>query len=280
MRSIWIGITFMNLVAGTATAQDAASAAGPPQTPVVTTPSQQAASSASLPAITVDQALRKDIATILATTLKIAKEQENEGSLLLKVRDGFVTSALWELFGFKSTEKTLVGYVISCVGILGLLLKAVWFVSKRGEPEPRWARILTYMYLLAVVSIFTLLASSGGVVSEVPASSSAAKPLLEASARLEAAADKLLRARAANSETAVTPTPPSHQVEGQQAANADALAALREELTAVSIFSQKAAEKSAEAAGRSTGWVWHLLMVLLLGSILLLQAAVYEQTKG
>lgn len=279
MRDIWIVITCMYLVAGAATAQDAAPVASSPQVPVAISSPQQAASDAALPAVTVDQALRRDIATILATTSKIAKTQEDEGSLLLKVRDGFVTNALWEIFGFKSTEKTLVGYAISFLGILGLILKAVWFVSKKGEPEPRWARVLTYMYLLAVVSVFTLLAFSGGVVAEVPASSSAAKPLVEASARLEAAADELLRAHATSSGRAATSTPPSPQSAGQESATADALSALRRELNAISASSGAAATNSAKAAGKSTGWGWHLFIVLLLAGILLLQVVVYAQTK-
>ncbi len=279
MRAIWIVITFMHLVAGVATTKVAASVASHPQVPVAISSPQQAASSAALPAVTLDQALRHDIAKILATTSKIAKTQEDEGSLLLKVRDGFVTNTLWEIFGFKSTEKTLVGYAISLLGILGIILKAVWFISKKGEPEPRWARVLTYIYLVAVVSVFTLLAFSGGVVAEIPASSSAAKPLVEASVRLEAAADKLLRAYAAGSERAVTSTPPSPRGTGQESATTDTLAALRQELNAISTSSESAAKKSAEAAEKSTGWGWHLLIVLLLGGILLLQVLVYEQTK-
>lgn len=148
MKAIWIVAVCMYLVTGLAAAQGADSAASAPQTPVSASSPERSASNAPLTPVAVDQALRQDIATILATTAKIAKTQEDEGSLLLKVRDGFLTNALWELFGFKNTDKTLAGYAISLLGILGLILKAVWFVSKKGEPEPKWARALTYAYLL------------------------------------------------------------------------------------------------------------------------------------
>lgn len=280
MRTIWIFAACLYLVAGAAVAQHSASAASTSQTPTAISSPQPAASGVALPTPAIDHALRSDIATILSTTAKIAKTQEDEGSLLLKVRDGFVTNALWEMFGFKSTEKTLAGYAISLLGILGLVLKAVWFVSKKGEPEPRWARALTYAYLLVVVSVFTLLAFSGGVVAEVPASSSAAKPLVEASARLEAAADRLLRAHAGASARVAASAPP-HAGQGvtTDSTTADALTALRKDLLAISASADAAAKSSADAAQRPTGWGWHLLIVLFLAAILALQFVVYEQTK-
>ncbi|NOS81113.1 MAG: hypothetical protein HOP32_05965 [Nitrospira sp.] len=280
MKAIWIVAACMYLVTGIAVAQGAASAASAPSTLVSITSPPPSASSAAPTAVATDQELQQDIAKILTITAKIAKTQEDEGSLLLKVRDGFVTNALWEMFGFKSTEKTLTGYAISFLGILGLILKAVWFVSKKGESEPKWARVLTYAYLLVVVSVFTLLAFSGGVVAEVPASSSAAKPLLEASARLEAAADKLLRAHAEGSAGATVGTSASPSGAIQEPSPADALAALRKELNAISASSSTAAELSAEAAQKSTGWGWHLIIVLLLVGVLLLQFVLYEQAKS
>lgn len=279
MRAIWIVAACMCLITGAPAAQEAASAASSPPLPAPIHTPQQAASVAPPASLAADQAWRQDIATILATTAKIAKAQEDEGSLLLKVRDGFITNALWEMFGFKSTEKTLAGYAISLLGILGLILKAVWFVSKRGEPEPKWARGLTYAYLVVVVSVFTLLAFSGGVVAEVPASSSAAKPLVEASARLEAAADKLLRAHAEGSAKPAASTPPSPPIAGQEPSIAEALAALRRELNAISAASDAAAKSSAVAAQKSTGWGWHLIIVLLLAGVLLLQLVAYKQTR-
>lgn len=277
MKTLWIAIVSLYTVMGAAMAQEAASAASAPV--AASAPSLAGSSPSPMPEV-ADQTLSKDIATILATTAKIAKTQEDEGSLLLKVRDGFVTNVLWELFGFKNTEKTLVGQAISILGILGLVLKAVWFVSRKGDPEPKWARALTYLYLVVVVSVFSLLAFSGGAVSEVPASSSAAKPLLDASARLEAAADKVLRAHAeAFARPASTP-PTQSPAAVPPTVGADALATLRRELSAVAISSDTAAKNAAEAAQKPTGWGWHLVIVLLLLGILFFQYAVYEQTKS
>jgi len=278
MKAIWIVGACMYLVTGIAVAQGAASAASAPSTPVSITSPPPSASSAAPTAVATDHVLQQDIAKILTITAKIAKTQEDEGSLLLKVRDGFVTNALWEMFGFKSTEKTLIGYAISGLGIVGLLLKAVWFWKDKSEPK--LAKALTYAYLLVVVAVFTLLAYSGGVVAEVPASSSAAKPLLEASARLEAVADKLLRAHAEGSARAAAATSASSSGAIQEPSTAVALAALRKELNAISASSGTAAELSAEAAQKSTGWGWHLIIVLLLVVILLLQFVRSAQAKS
>lgn len=270
----------MCLVVGSAFAQGAASSATAEMLPGPITSPEKASSGASAATVIVDQALRGDIAKILSTTAKIAKTQEDEGSLLLKVRDGFITSLLWELFGFKSTEKTIVGYAISFLGILGLIMKAVWFVSKNGEPEPTWAKTLTYAYMLVVVSIFTLLAFSGGVVSDVPASSSATKTLHEASVRLEAAAEKFLRINEGSPEIGATAGRGASAPQvGQGSLSAEALAALKVELNGISINSEAAAKMSAEAASKSSGWGWHLIIVLLLVGTIFIQLVVYEQTR-
>lgn len=279
MKALWIAVVLLHMTIGSATAQEAASAASVAQTPIAASAPQRAASSPPPTPEASDQALRKDVATILATATKIAKTQEEEGSLLLKVRDGFVTNFLWELFGLKNTEKTLVGKAISLLGILGLVLKAVWFVSRKGDPEPTWARALTYGYLLVVVSVFSLLAFSGGAVSEIPVSSSAAKPLLEASVRLEASADKILRAHAEASARAASALPVPSPGAGPQTIGAEALANLRREISTIAISSDMAAKNAAEAAQKPTGWGWHLIIVLLLLGVVIFQYVVYEQTK-
>lgn len=280
MKVLWIAIASLHIAMGTAMAQEAASAASAAQASA-TASALQPAGSGPLPMPEVaDQALRKDIATILATTAKIAKTQEDEGSLLLKVRDGFVTNVLWELFGFKNTEKTVVGQAISILGVLGLVLKAVWFVSRKGDPEPAWARALTYLYLVVVVSVFSLLAFSGGAASEIPASSSAAKPLLDAGVRLEAAADKLLRTHAEAAARAASAPPTTGAAAASQMIGAETLATLRRELSAVAISSDMAAKNAEKAALKPTGWGWHLLITLLLIGVLFFQYLTFDRRSS
>lgn len=213
--------------------------------------------------------LKKDITVILQTTKKIADTQEQEGSLLLKVRDTFLTNALWEFFGFKNTEKTVAGYAISILGILGLVLKAVWFVAKSGKPEPVWARGLTYTYLVLVVAVFSALVFSGGVVSEVSASNSAAQPLLEAANRLDRTVDSRLQALDKKIE-GLNPRPYS-EGSALDPMTTESLKFIQQDLKEIHSFADTAAKKAAEAADRSTGWVWHLVIAGLLVLVLLIQ---------
>ena len=214
-------------------------------------------------------ALKQELSAVLQVTRQIAEVQEREGSLMVTVRDGFLTNMLWELFGFRSTEKTLVGYAISVIGILGLVLKAVWYVAKDGKPEPAWARKMTYLYLLLVVSVFTTLAFSGGLVNELRASDAAAKPLIEAANRLDRSVESRLQALDKKLEGFQVPsTPPGSALDPLAA---EALQAIQRDLQRIASQAESTEQKAAEAASRSTGWGWHLLIVVLLLAVLCLQ---------
>lgn len=215
------------------------------------------------------EALQQELSAVLQVTRQIAEVQEREGSLVVKVRDGALVNILWELFGFRSTEKTLVGYAISVIGILGLFLKAAWYVAKDGKPEPAWARKMTYLYLVLVVSVFTSLAFSGGVVNELRASDVAAKPLIEAADRLDRSVESRLQALDKKLEGFQAPsTPPGPALDPLAA---EALLAIQQDLERISSLADSTEKKASEAASRSTGWGWHLLIVILLLAVLCIQ---------
>lgn len=285
MKPIWLAPVCLVLLTFVAAAQPSAPISATSTPVTASTPAQApvpvpvpTASASTIVQASDIAALQQDIASLLKTTAKIAKTQEDEGSLLLKVRDGFITNILWELFGFKNTEKTIAGYVISLLGIFGLLLKAVWFISKNGKPEPAWAIGLTYAYLLVVVSVFSLLAFSGGVASELPASNAAARPLLDATTRLEAAVTSRLGELDKKLEKLSSPVHASSAASTTDPRLADALSGLRQELKAVQSTSETAARMSTDAAERSTGWGWHLFIALLLLGVLAMQATLFSRT--
>lgn len=278
MRTIWMALILFLVSDSLALAQSSSQRPDPP----TTKPSPKSVISTSGVTAGPDSSaeirqLRSDVAAVHKIAEKIAKTQEREGSLLLKVRDGFLTNLLWELFGFKNTEKTLVGHAIALIGILGLVFRAILFLQ--GKPESKLVTGLTYAYLVVVVTVFSLLAFSGGVASDIPASSSAAKPILEATARLEKSVDsrlKILDDRLARQAVSKPPSPTSSSLD----ANAtETLRAWRGDLKAIHSAAETAAQKASEAAGRSSGWGWHLVIVMFLIAVLIAQIAVLAQSR-
>lgn len=215
------------------------------------------------------EALKQDLAAVLQVTRQIADVQEREGSLLLKIRDTFLTNTLWEFFGLGSTEKTVTGYAISVIGIFGVVLKALWYLKKGGLPEPAWMRRLTYTYLVLVVAVFSTLVFSGGVVSEEQAPSAAAKPLLEAVERLDR--DMASRLQVLDKKLEGLQAPSVSAGSSLDPLAAEALLAIQRDLERVSTQVDSTEKKAAEAASRSTGWGWHLLIVVMLLVVLFLQ---------
>ncbi|HFH3285716.1 hypothetical protein [Pseudomonas aeruginosa] len=221
-----------------------------------------------IPALELE-ALKQELAVVLQVTRQIAEVQEREGSLLLKVRDSFLTNTLWEFFGVGSTEKTITGYAISVIGIFGVVLKAFWYLKKGGVPEPAWMRRLTYTYLVLVIAVFSTLVFSGGVVSEGQAPSAAAKPLIEAADRLDRRVESRLQALDKKLEGFQAPSVPAGSAHDPLAA--ETLLAIQQDLERIASLADSTEQRASEAASRSTGWGWHLFIVVLLLAVLCVQ---------
>jgi hypothetical protein len=248
------------------------------QTKTGPSPTTTSSPDATVSKVDVD-AIRNELSTIRKMTEDIAESQRKESSFLRKIGDDFVSNTLWEIFGFKKTEKTIVGCFLSLMGIIGLSLKLILRLWKPDKPEPRLLRSAMLVYLVLAVTAFSALTFSSGIASEYENPRSAARTIVEATGRFETSVQERLRVLDERLSV-MAPSAAATRDVGEVNLVASKLSKIEGLAESASRHSQEAARiaaessaKAGEAAGRSTGWAWHFLIVGLLVAVLIRQSS-------